>query len=92
MKFQDIQSNNFDQWRLFVTYMKANDFTNAIKILDELRVNHMTLTASELNLLFGAITDTESLSDPTFKSTKIQTTPTVPATLDIGQMYFKEYV
>lgn len=90
MHYQDIHASDIDSWKSFREKYQSGDFTGAQAIAQTLINTQMN--AQALNDLFNFIVETEQLSDPIFKSDIIQVSTTAPSNLQVGQMYFKEYV
>lgn len=90
MHYQDIHASDIDSWKLFREKYQSGDFAGAQAIAQTL--TNTQINAQALNDLFNFIVETEQLSDSTFKSDVIQVSTTAPANLQVGQMYFKEYV
>lgn len=90
MNYQDIHASDIDSWKSFREKYQSSDFVGAQAIAQTL--TNTQLNAQALNDLFNFIVEMEQLSDPTFKTDVIQTSTTAPVGLEIGQMYFKEYI
>lgn len=90
MNYQDIHASDIDSWKSFREKYQSGDFAGAQTIAQTL--TNAQMNAQALNDLFNFIVETEQLSDPTFKSDVIQVSTTAPSNLQVGQMYFKEYI
>ena len=67
--------------------MNNGDYTSAWALVSG--QDNMAVIAAMFNLLFEKIVETEQLNDPTFKADRIETSPTPPANLQVGQIYFE---
>ena len=90
MNYQDIHASDIDSWKSFREKYQSGDFAGAQAIAQTL--TNTQINAQALNDLFNYIVETEQLSDSTFKSDVIQVSTTAPSNLQVGQMYFKEYI
>lgn len=88
-KYSDINISKREDWGNFIELMQQGKYTEALAVLQGTSFENIATTAAFWNTLFNYIVNTEELKDDTFKSTKIQTSSTVPADLTTGQIYFK---
>lgn len=88
-KYSDIDISKREDWGNFIEFMQQGKYTEALAVLQGTSFENIATTAAFWNTLFNYIVNTEELKDDTFKSTKIQTSSTVPADLTTGQIYFK---
>lgn len=88
---QDIHLRDKDLWIQFYSYWNEEKYQEALDVLN----NNTQLTtkyfgATVINAITEQLTDLQNNIDPTFKQNKIITSPTAPAGMQSGEVYFKE--
>ena len=88
MAYQDIQLTDESLRTQYVNYWITDNYTNALALLQNSQFTDKVNNATMWNSITTALTNVENLSDPTFKSDRIQVAST-PPTLTSGEVYFQ---
>ena len=88
MAYQDIQLTDESLRTQYVNYWITDNYTNALALLQNSQFTDKVNNATMWNSITTDLTNVENLSDPTFKSDRIQVAST-PPTLTSGEVYFQ---
>lgn len=88
MAYQDIQLTDESLRTQYVNYWISDNYTNALALLQNSQFTDKVNNATMWNSITNTLTNVENLSDPTFKSDRIQVAST-PPTLTSGEVYFQ---
>lgn len=88
MAYQDIQLTDESLRTQYVNYWISDNYTNALALLQNSQFTDKVNNATMWNSITTDLTNVENLSDPTFKSDRIQVAST-PPTLTSGEVYFQ---
>ena len=88
MAYQDIQLTDESLRTQYVNYWITDNYTNALALLQNSQFTDKVNNATMWNSITNTLTNAENLSDPTFKSDRIQVAST-PPTLTSGEVYFQ---
>jgi hypothetical protein len=88
MAYQDIQLTDESLRTQYVNYWITDNYTSALALLQNSQFTDKVNNATMWNSITTDLTNVENLSDPTFKSDRIQVAST-PPTLTSGEVYFQ---
>ena len=88
MTYQDIQLTNEDLRNQYIQDWVTEQYSQALALLQNAQFTDKVNNATMWNSITTDLTNVENLSDPTFKSDRIQVAST-PPTLTSGEVYFQ---
>ena len=88
MAYQDIQISDEDLRNEYIQYWITEQYNKAFLLLQNSQFTDKVNNATMWNSITTDLTNVENLSDPTFKSDRIQVAST-PPTLTSGEVYFQ---
>lgn len=90
-KVQDIHISDKSLYNQFVNYWNNGNYANAISLFNTnlSQLGSKGFTAQNINDIIDLLIDLQNNDDPTFKTEKIQFSPSPPAGMTSGQIYFK---
>ena len=89
MKYQDIHLADKTKWRQFVELWQAGNVDAALNLLSDTSLGGKVVNAAALNAITSQIVSLEENDDASFKQDIIKVSPTPPAGIKQGEVYFE---
>lgn len=89
MTYEDIHLADKAKWRQFVELWQGGNIDAALNLLSDTSLSGKVVNAAVLNAITSQIVSLEENDDATFKDDIIKVSPTPPAGIKQGQVYFE---
>ena len=89
MNYQDIHLEDKAIWNQLQTAWEQGDYTAALNVLKNARLNNKQMNAATINALTTELLSQQAQSDPSFKTGTIVVASEPPSDLAVGKVYFR---